>query len=170
MAKQEVAIESERSAVDAARARVKARPYLRAADLFDAAFPQTAATVDALAQPHIVLDGYGRILGISPEVAENLGFEVRKLVGRRLIYRVLGSERGKLLQALLTLRTTRVFERVTIRFHRKNAPDVDILLEQVAHIDGPRGTVVVVCAPRFADDGCVTSSRVGEASRAASST
>lgn len=155
MAKPEIAFDSDQESrvssvsVDAARARVKARPYLRAADLFDAAFPESPEAIQALSGPHIVLDGYGRILGISPVVAENLGFEVRKLVGRRLIYRVLGTERGKLLQALLSLRATRAFEPVTIRFHRKNASDVDVVLEQIARVDGPRGTLVVVCAPRF---------------------
>lgn len=137
------------SSVRGAEARLRARPYVRAADLLHEVLPQSPEAMAALANPHIAFDEYGRILGISASVARTLGFDVRTLVGRRLVYRVLGPERGKLLQALSALRSTQRFQPTRVRFHRGRGAHIEVRLEQLARVEGPRGTLIVVCAPYF---------------------
>jgi len=71
----------------------------------------------ALRKPYVAIDEYGRILGISEDVARRLGVGVRSLVGRRLSYRIVGPERPRFSRSLLALRDSRVASPMAFRLH-----------------------------------------------------
>jgi len=135
--------------IRAAEARLTARPFIRAAELFDARFKEVAESIERSQELYVVLDGYGRILGLSVAASDFFGYEPQKLIGRRLAYRVLGAKRGKLLQALIKLRNGEPFQAVTVPFHRKNGPDTDVVLALTAMAPEARGTLVIVVSLRF---------------------
>jgi len=67
---------------------------LRATSVLDYACAADQAIGTAILETHIAVEEYGRIVGISEDVAERLGFPVRRLVGRRLAHRVLAADRN----------------------------------------------------------------------------
>jgi len=106
-------------------------PYTRAASVLDYAIAADHETARALEEPHVALDAYGRILGISTDVARRLGFPSSRLVGRRLRHRVLGADRAHFQATLAQVRDGRMPEPFELRLRAK---DEKILLAKMTPV------------------------------------
>jgi hypothetical protein len=77
--------------------------FARARDVASAIERGSGVVVDAQGA-YVALDGYGRILSISGELAAKLGFDPERLIGRRFVHRVASTSRTAFASALAQLR------------------------------------------------------------------
>ena len=117
--------------------------FTRAANVLDRASASDPSTARALHEPHVALDAYGRILGISERFADKLGFRAAKLIGRRLRHRVLAADRARFQAMLTPLRSARLPEPVAVRLRSKDERILEIVLAPLA-VTQAGGAVVIV--------------------------
>ena len=117
--------------------------FTRAANVLDRASASDPSTARALHEPHVALDAYGRILGISERFADKLGFRAAKLIGRRLRHRVLAADRARFQAMLTPLRSAQLPEPVAVRLRSKDERILETVLAPLA-VTQAGGAVVIV--------------------------